>query len=123
MDRYNFNKTTAHTLAEKGNRMSQVLKKIMIRRTHASELNGRSIGSNLPSVQRLIYEYEFTEDEKLHYEAANADTSSRLFKKDLEWNGTPLHTENFASSAAGSGSITFSTTRRKNWPRCERPTA
>jgi hypothetical protein len=84
-------------MSEKGSRMSQILNMIMVRRTHFSELNGRSIGSNLPSVQRLIYECEFTEDEKLHYKAANADTSSRLFKKDLEWNGTPLHTENFTS--------------------------
>jgi hypothetical protein len=80
-------------MSEKGSRMSQILKMIMVRRTHSSELNGRSIVSNLPSVQRLIYECKFTEDEKLHYEAANADTSSRLFKKTqsatgVEWNTT-----------------------------------
>lgn len=80
-------------MAEQGARVAQVLQKIMVRRTHLSTLNGRKIGDSLPSVQRLVYECDFTAEERAHYEVAANDTSSTLFRKNktqnsVDWNTT-----------------------------------
>jgi SNF2 family DNA or RNA helicase len=88
-----FNKILGYSLAEQGARMAQIFRKIMVRRTHSSKLDGRSIGETLPSVQRMVFECDFTEQERRHYDAANADTSTALFKKgknanSVEWNTT-----------------------------------
>jgi len=93
MQMYIFNPLVVKTFAVQGQRMAQVLKKLMIRRTHSSKLNGRSIASELPSVQRLTFECAFTSKERAHYDAAYADTSSHLFSKNknkdsVEWNTT-----------------------------------
>jgi hypothetical protein len=67
--------------AEQGARMVRVLSKIMIRRSFASTIGGKRIGDSLPEVQRLTIEYDYTPQERQHYEAAYMDTSNRLMRK------------------------------------------
>jgi hypothetical protein len=88
-----FNKIRGYSLAEQGARMAQVFEKVMVRRTHSSSISGRAIGGTLPSVQRIIYDCDFTAQERRHYDAAISDTSTTLFRKTknataVEWSTT-----------------------------------
>ncbi|KAI4675893.1 uncharacterized protein J4E84_009868 [Alternaria hordeiaustralica] len=93
MVKYIFNPIVSPTMAEQGSKMSQVLRKIMLRRTHSSEINGVPLRAALPAVQRLVYDCEFNAAERAFYDAAVAKTSETLFaktasKKNVEWNTT-----------------------------------
>lgn len=97
MDKYLFCKTTNEGrqfgVAEQGNRLKQVLQKVMIRRTQTSLLNGVPIGESLPSVQRMVFVCDFTENERAHYDYMMQDEATTLFRKSkddksVEWSTT-----------------------------------
>ncbi|KAF3043432.1 hypothetical protein E8E12_007269 [Didymella heteroderae] len=100
MDKYLFNKLYnkgfEFDTIEQGRRLSQVLKKVMLRRTHSSQLNGVPIGKTMSSVQRTIFECAFTDHERAYYDYMMADESTSLFKKgkkgkrdeSVEWSTT-----------------------------------
>lgn len=90
-----YNKGSNFDTVEQGRRLSQVLKKVMVRRTHSSLLNGVPIGKSLPSVQRMMFECGFTEIEHAYYNFMMQDESTSLFKvkkgkkdKSAEWSTT-----------------------------------
>lgn len=96
MDKYLFNnfwnKGSEFDTVEKGRRLSQVLKKFMLRRTHSSQLNGVCIGTTMPSVQRTIIECAFTDHEREHYDFMMSDESTKLFKKSKKDDGVAWST-------------------------------
>ncbi|OAL50710.1 hypothetical protein IQ07DRAFT_599789 [Pyrenochaeta sp. DS3sAY3a] len=69
------------SMAEQGHMMSPILKHLIVRRTPSSTLGGNTIGAILPSVQRMVFECDFTLLERKHYDAAMADESTKLFGK------------------------------------------
>ena len=81
LDTWVFDKQKGLSMAEIGSRLTGLFRHIMVRRSYASYLNGRRIGEDLPSVQRLVFECHFTPLERQHYESAYSSTSSALFKK------------------------------------------
>jgi SNF2 family DNA or RNA helicase len=90
-----YNQGKGFDTVEQGRRLSQVLKKIMIRRTHSSLLNGVPIGKSLPSVQRMVFECDFTDLEREHYDFMMQDEATTLFKikknkneKSVAWSTT-----------------------------------
>ncbi|KAJ4326067.1 hypothetical protein N0V94_000229 [Neodidymelliopsis sp. IMI 364377] len=88
-----YNQGVGYSTEQQGLRLSQVLKKVMIRRTQTSLLNGTPIAKSLPSVQRQIYMCEFTKEEQEHYTYMMQDETTKLFKKgkdekSVEWSTT-----------------------------------
>ena len=69
------------TSTEQGARIINVFKGLIVRRSYASTLNGRRLDKDLPSVQRMVFECEYSPQERQHYDAAYADSSSVLFRK------------------------------------------
>ncbi|KAI4615926.1 hypothetical protein J4E83_006595 [Alternaria metachromatica] len=69
------------TSTEQGARIINAFKGLMVRRSYASTLNGRRLDKDLPSVQRMVFECEYSPQERQQYDAAYADSSSVLFRK------------------------------------------
>lgn len=80
MDTYVFGKDISR--ATRGKRILEILSNSMVRRAIASKLDGKRIGDQLPAVQRVTIECEFTKEEREHYDGAFSDTSVSLFGKD-----------------------------------------
>ncbi|KAH6633017.1 SNF2 family N-terminal domain-containing protein [Boeremia exigua] len=91
LEEWVFNRNT--TNEQRGLRMRKIFRKCMIRRSLSSTIDGKRIGDSLPEVQRINIQSDFTATERLHHDFLYADTSSTLFKKNingdaLQWNTT-----------------------------------
>lgn len=83
------------SMAEQGHLMSKILKHLIVRRTPSSTLGGNTIGAILPSVQRMVFECDFTPLERKHYDAAMADESTKLFAKSKNKDSVEFRTTAF----------------------------
>ncbi|KAI4924511.1 hypothetical protein J4E85_007627 [Alternaria conjuncta] len=76
------------TSTEQGARIINVFKGLIVRRSYASTLNGRRLDKDLPSVQRMVFECEYSPQERQHYDAAYADNYKiKKLKEFREKNG------------------------------------
>ncbi|CAN9186872.1 unnamed protein product [Alternaria alternata] len=78
---------------DKGKRMVRVFKRIMIRRSFASAIDGKRIGDSLPEVQHLTIECDYSPLERQYYETFYMDISSSLVRRvpgkaAVAWNTT-----------------------------------
>jgi hypothetical protein len=64
--------------AEVGVRMRTVLRKVMLKRSYASTVNGKRVDQDLPAVQRKTIGCSFTPDEEKLYNAIYFEATARL---------------------------------------------